>query len=198
MVWTLSIPKINWYLRLCLFWVKSISGNAFPYLRVFGCARKMHFPEMLFSWPLNGCKLISVSILPSNSHFPENTKRAEWEGDAPARRERKREEEPRRARLRSSSPTASHPKTDRPRPRSSSPTASLDRPRPRSLSLIASPFWKTDHPRTRSLNQIVLEPVVEPSRDRNTNRLRRSRLSSNPVATELWIFFFWVLFVFLD
>ena len=26
----------------------------------------------------------------------------------------------------------------------------------------------------------------------------RSRLSSNPVATRLWIFFFWVLFVFLD
>ena len=58
-------------------------------------------------------------------------------------REREREEEPRkprRARLRSSSPTASHPKTDRPRPRSSSPIAShpkADCPRPRSLSSIA-------------------------------------------------------------
>ena len=74
-----------------MFWVKSVSGNAFPYLWVFGCARKMHFPEMLFSWPLNGCKLISVSILPSNSHFSENRERAEGEGDAPARRERERE-----------------------------------------------------------------------------------------------------------
>ena len=74
-----------------MFWVKSIFGNAFPYLQVFGCARKMHFPEMFFSWPLNGCKLISVSILPSNSHFPENRERAEGEGDAPARRERERE-----------------------------------------------------------------------------------------------------------
>ena len=76
-----------------MFWVKSISGNAFPYLRVFGCARKMHFPEMLFSWPLNGCKLIYVSILPSNRNFPENRERAEGEEDAPARRERERERE---------------------------------------------------------------------------------------------------------
>ena len=155
--------------------MKSISGNAFPYLRVFGCARKMHFPEMLFSWPLNGCKLISVSILPSNSHFLENTERAEWEGDTPARREREREEEPKRARLRLSSPTASHPKTDHPRPRSSSP--------------IASPFRKIDRPRvacrrtqSRSQHQSASEisPVVEPSRNRIMN------------------FFFWVLFVFLD
>ena len=72
--------------------MKSISGNVFPYLRVFGCARKMHFPEMLFSWPVNGCKLISIFILPSNSHFPENRDRAKGEGDAPARREREEEE----------------------------------------------------------------------------------------------------------
>ena len=63
----------------------------FTFLRVFGCARKMHFPEMLFSWPLNGCKLISISILPSNRNFPENRERAEGEEDAPARRERERE-----------------------------------------------------------------------------------------------------------
>ena len=83
-------------------------------------------------------------------------------------REREREEEPRRARLKSSSPTASHPKTDHPRPRSSSP--------------IASPFRKIDRPRTRSLSLIAISPIVEPNRDHSTNRLRRSRLSSNPVA----------------
>ena len=55
--------------RLCLFWVKITSGNAFLYLRVFGCAWKMHFPEMLFSWPVLGCKLISLFILPSNTIF---------------------------------------------------------------------------------------------------------------------------------
>ena len=104
-------------------------------------------------------------------------------------REREREEEPRRARLRSSSPTTPHPKTDRPWPRSSSPTASLDHPRPKSSSPIASPFRKTDRPRTKSLSSIAISPVVEPSRDRSTNRLRRSRLSSNPVATWLWFFF---------
>ena len=115
--------------------------KCFSDLRVFGCAWKMHFPEMLFSWPVNGCKLISVFILPSNSHFPENRERAEGEGDAPTRRERERERKKRertistspfdfavQLRLRadrdrsrntdSSSPIAnpdsSHPKTDRP------------------------------------------------------------------------------------
>ena len=53
----------------------------------------MHFPEMLFRRPVNGCKLISIFILPSNSHFLENRERAEGEGDAPARRERERERE---------------------------------------------------------------------------------------------------------
>ena len=167
----------NLQFRLCLFWVKITSGNAFPYLRVFGCARKMHFSEMLFSWPVNGYKLISVFILPSNTHFPENTERVEWEGDAPTRREREREEEPRKPRsawLRSSSLTALHPKIDRHRPRSSSPTASLDRPRPRSLSSIAiSPVVEPNRLR-------AISPVVEPSRNRIMN------------------FFFWVLFVFLD
>ena len=51
-------------LRLCLFWVKITSKNVFPYLRVFGCAWKM-----LFSWPVLGCKLIFVFILPSNTIF---------------------------------------------------------------------------------------------------------------------------------
>ena len=84
----------------------------------------------------------------------------------PARREREREEEPRRARLRSSSPTASHPKTDRPRPKSSSPTASLDRPRPRLSSPIALPFQKTNRhhvafPENRSSSRrLSLNPVV--------------------------------------
>ena len=140
----LKTMKIQWRFRLCLFWVKSISGNAFPYLWVFGCARKMHFPEMLFRRPVNGCKLISVFILPSNSHFLENRERAKGEGDAPARRERGRRERgwlvhrstsnpfdfAVRLRLHadcdrsrstdSSSPIAnpdsSHPKTDCPRP----------------------------------------------------------------------------------
>ena len=60
---------------------------------------------MLFSWPLNGCKLISVSILPSNTHFSENTERAEWERDAPARRERERERERGRTQKTQKSPT---------------------------------------------------------------------------------------------
>ena len=77
-------------LRLCLFWVKITFGNAFPYLQVFGCAWKMHFPEMVFSWPCVGCKLISVFILPSNTIFRKiERERAEWEWDR-GRRERER------------------------------------------------------------------------------------------------------------
>ena len=34
--------------RLCLFWVKIISGNAFPEMRVFGWSGKQNFPEIDF------------------------------------------------------------------------------------------------------------------------------------------------------
>ena len=36
-------------LRLCLFWLQITFGNAFPYMRVFGCAWKINFPEVIFS-----------------------------------------------------------------------------------------------------------------------------------------------------
>ena len=32
--------------RLCLFWVKIISGNAFPEMRLFGSSGKFYFPEI--------------------------------------------------------------------------------------------------------------------------------------------------------
>ena len=32
--------------RLCLFWVKITSGNAFPEMRLFGCSGKFYFPEI--------------------------------------------------------------------------------------------------------------------------------------------------------
>ena len=38
-------------LRLCLFWVKIISGNAFPKMRVFGWSGKLNFLEIDFRWP---------------------------------------------------------------------------------------------------------------------------------------------------
>ena len=177
--------------------MKSIFGNAFPYLRVFGCARKMHFPEMLFSWPLNGCKLIFVSILPSNSHFPENTERAEWEGDAPARRERER------GRTQKSPTQIIVPDRVAPQNRSSSTQiVVLDRVVGSSSTQIVVPDCVAFPENRSSSNQIVvldrdlaccrtqsrsqhqsaseISPVVEPSRDRIMN------------------FFFWVLFVFLD
>ena len=136
----------------------------FTFLRVFGCARKMHFPEMLFSWPLNGCKLISVSILPSNRNFPENRERAEGEEDAPARRdiEREREEEERgddrfavRLRICSTSPfdfanPDREPRSRTPcEPRSRTPIANPDcepltNPdrEPRSRTQIAAPICR--------------------------------------------------------
>ena len=38
-------------LRLCLFWVKIISGNAFPEMRLFGWSGKFYFPEIEIRWP---------------------------------------------------------------------------------------------------------------------------------------------------
>ena len=38
-------------LRLCLFWVKITSGNAFPEMRLFGWSRKFYFPEIEIRWP---------------------------------------------------------------------------------------------------------------------------------------------------
>ena len=37
--------------RMCLFWVKIISGNAFPKMRLFGWSGKFYFPEIEIRWP---------------------------------------------------------------------------------------------------------------------------------------------------
>ena len=37
-------------LRLCLFWVKITSGNAFPEMRLFGWSGKFYFPEIEIRW----------------------------------------------------------------------------------------------------------------------------------------------------
>ena len=37
--------------RLCLFWVKITSGNAFPEMRLSGCSGKFYFPEIEIRWP---------------------------------------------------------------------------------------------------------------------------------------------------
>ena len=37
--------------RLCLFWVKITSGNAFPEMRLFGWSGKFYFPEIEIRWP---------------------------------------------------------------------------------------------------------------------------------------------------
>ena len=80
---------------------------------------------MLFSFPVLGCKMISVFIFTFKYHFLENRERAEWEGDrARAQREREREKrsnlEPRsqprahfavRLHRWTQSPSTSHPST---------------------------------------------------------------------------------------
>ena len=37
--------------RLCLFWLQITSRNTFLEMRVFGCAWKINFSEIIFSWP---------------------------------------------------------------------------------------------------------------------------------------------------
>ena len=81
-------------LWLCLFWMKITFGNAFPYLRVFGCTWKMHFPEMVFSWPCFGCKLISVFILPSNTIFRKTKRERELSESEIEEKEKGREHTP--------------------------------------------------------------------------------------------------------
>ena len=88
------VPTYVGEIRLCLFWVKITSGNAFPYLRVLGCARKMHFPEMVFSWSCVGCKLISVFILPSNTIFRKIERERELSESEIEEEERGREHTP--------------------------------------------------------------------------------------------------------
>ena len=75
-------------LRVCLFWLKRVSGNHFTLLYVFGKHRKIGSTEINFSFdckiPLSSRKSISVSILPSNDFQPSQTKR-EREGESKKR-----------------------------------------------------------------------------------------------------------------
>ena len=152
-------PMLLW---LCLFWVKITFGNAFPYLRVFGCAWKIHFPKMVFSWPCVGCKLISVFILPSNTIFRKiERERAEWEWDR-GRRERER----------------AHPFGQRDR------TQKEIEPRAQSCSTSTSPFDFESHPSTSLFDVTVrLHPSTSSFDDAvrlhpSTSPLRRSRSQS--------------------
>ena len=135
-------------LRLCLFWVKITSGNAFPYLWVFGCAWKMHFPEMHFSCPVLGCKLISIFILPSNTIFRKT--------------ERELSERERGRRERKKSP---HAERERERGRTISQTCKGRKIAP---SIAISPSHRSQsreaQRRSRLRLHCAISPLVEPSR----------------------------------
>ena len=55
--------------RLCLFWVKITSGNAFSEMRLFGWFGKFYFPEIEIRWPKKKShwprKSFYTSIFPS-------------------------------------------------------------------------------------------------------------------------------------
>ena len=148
--------------------------------------------------------MISVSILPSNSHFPENRERAEGEGDAPARRERERERERgRRERGRSVRRLTSNPFdfTLRLR-RSTSPTR---RSQLQSQYRFVVPdgeprFVVPDH--DLAFVPIAIAVVAPIRRPRSRTQIRRT---PKPIVLppffsqfdRIMIFFSWVLFVFL-
>ena len=48
---TLICIFLRFWLRLCLFWVKITSGNAFPEMRLFGWSGKFYFPKIEIRWP---------------------------------------------------------------------------------------------------------------------------------------------------
>ena len=74
-------PNRRNLLRLCLFWVKIISGNAFPEMRVFGWSGKFYFPEIDFRWPKKKRlwlrKWISIPIFTSNEFRRERERESE-------------------------------------------------------------------------------------------------------------------------
>ena len=119
--------------------------------------------------------------------FSENREKAKWEGDTLARRERERERERERGRTQ---------KTQK------SPTQIVipNRVAPQnrlSLTQIVVP----NHVAGSSSTQIVVpdrDLAFAPIAIAAPIDFARSCLSLNLVATGLWIFFFWVLFVFLD
>ena len=118
--------------------------------------------KMLFSWPLNGCKLISVSILPLNSHFLKKTQRELSERETCPRAERERERknleeldsDHRPRPHRTPKPIVLDPNR-RPRPHRWIVLDPDCRPRSRCLSrkliVLTSPFRKTDRPRVACL-----------------------------------------------
>ena len=83
----LSVMKLLF--RLCLFWVKITSGNAFPEMRLFGWSGKFYFPEIEIRWPKKKKPLTTEIIL--HFYFPfkvflEN----EWERERESVRARSR------------------------------------------------------------------------------------------------------------
>ena len=144
--------KTHLSLRLCLFWVKITSENAFPYLRVFGCAWKMHFSEMHFSWPVLGCKLISIFILPSNTIFRKIEREMSEREITLACTKRERERERERG-DRTQKTTSTYPETDSDKPRK--PKTKLVRRADCTTGEIVAPqHWSTQnrsfssHPKT--------------------------------------------------
>ena len=68
-------------LRLCLFWLQTISGNAFTPACVFGRYRKLGQTKLVFyvdcKIRLEGCKTILGFILPSNELHPRKIEERE-------------------------------------------------------------------------------------------------------------------------
>ena len=68
-------------LRLCLFWLQTISGNTFTLACVFGRYRKLGQKKLVFcvncKIRLEGCKTILGFILPSNELHPRKIEERE-------------------------------------------------------------------------------------------------------------------------
>ena len=123
------------YIRLCLFWAKIISGNAFPEMRLFGWSGKFYFPEIEIRWPKktafdHGNAFTLLFSLQSISGKWERERERERERESARAHERRRSSPSRELQLQSEIASSS-PRRDRD-PRSQSTARS---------SLMIFFFW---------------------------------------------------------
>ena len=180
-------------LRLCLFWVKIISGNGFPEMRLFGWSGKFYFPEIEIRWPKknafdHGNRFTLLFSLQSISE--------KWE------REKVRERERARARERGDATNAISPSRDRGVGRDLATARSRHwsrsrgagerserkirrgrsrDPRGRSVDRDLAFAWSRRWSRSRD-GKIALLIAISPSRDRTGERSKRKNLNC------VWVF----------
>ena len=182
-------------LRLCLFWVKITSGNAFPAMRLFGWSGKFYFLEIEIRWP-------KKNAFDHGNHFTLlfslQSISGKWERERERARAREEKRQTRSRRREITPLIAISPSRDRAVDRDLAFARlrrieiAIDGERGRSeIAIDASRDRAVDrnlgsHRRSRSREEgeIAITPSIAIS-DRNRRRGRRT-------GSGLWLVFFWI------